>query len=83
LKNSAVVTKLGCDLQALSDFHLLLFLGRMDVLPMRTHMPAILKAVRDRDQELAMQFKRSEVWRTLEQLIATDTTTQRFVNIAN
>jgi hypothetical protein len=49
----------------------------MDVLPMRSHMPTMLKAVKERDEELAKQFKRHEVWRTLEQLIAADTSSHR------
>lgn len=57
-------------LDAMSDFHLLLFLYRMDMLPMKAQMGPLLEAVRTKDKTLANEWKNQEVWRTLEQLIS-------------
>lgn len=55
--------------QAVSDFHLLLYLFRMDMLPMKSAMSPLLNAVRTRDNTLALEWKKQEVWTTLETLI--------------
>lgn len=55
--------------QAISDFHLLLYLFRMDMLPMKSAMSPLLNAVRTRDNTLASEWKKQEVWTTLETLI--------------
>uniref|UniRef100_A0A8D8B3G5 Nuclear protein localization protein 4 homolog n=1 Tax=Culex pipiens TaxID=7175 RepID=A0A8D8B3G5_CULPI len=57
-------------LDAMSDFHLLLFLYRMDMLPMKAQMGPLLEAVRAKDKTIANEWKNQEVWRTLEQLIS-------------
>lgn len=57
-------------LDAMSDFHLLLFLYRMDMLPMKAQMGPLLEAVRTKDKTIANEWKNQEVWRTLEQLIS-------------
>ncbi|XP_038121849.1 nuclear protein localization protein 4 homolog isoform X2 [Culex quinquefasciatus] len=57
-------------LDAMSDFHLLLFLYRMDMLPMKAQMGPLLEAVRSKDKTIANEWKNQEVWRTLEQLIS-------------
>lgn len=56
-------------LQAVSDFHFLLYLFRMDMLPMKSAMAPLLSAVRTRDNNLALEWKQQEVWTTLETLI--------------
>lgn len=56
-------------LEAVSDFHLLLYLFRMDMLPMKSAMSPLLNAVRNRDNNLALEWKKQEVWTTLETLI--------------
>ncbi|KAJ6634631.1 Nuclear protein localization protein 4 like [Pseudolycoriella hygida] len=56
-------------LEAVSDFHLLLYLFRMDMLPMKSSMSTLLNAVRTRDNNLALKWKKQEVWTTLETLI--------------
>ncbi|XP_055539071.1 nuclear protein localization protein 4 homolog isoform X2 [Wyeomyia smithii] len=57
-------------LETMSDFHLLLYLYRMDMLPMKSQMASLLVAVRDKDKTEANDWKNQEVWRTLEQLIS-------------
>ncbi|XP_053697896.1 nuclear protein localization protein 4 homolog isoform X2 [Sabethes cyaneus] len=57
-------------LETMSDFHLLLYLYRMDMLPMKSQMGSLLEAVRDKDKTVANEWKNQEVWRTLEQLIS-------------
>lgn len=57
-------------LDAMLDFHLLLFLYRMDMLPMKVQMGSLLEAVRTKDKSAANEWKNQEVWRTLEQLIS-------------
>lgn len=58
-------------LDAISDFHLLLYLARMEMLPMKAAMRPLLEAVRRHDAAAALQWKRDEdVWTTLETLIA-------------
>lgn len=56
-------------LEAISDFHLLIYLYKMDMLPMRQHMSQLLEAVRTKDSNLAAMFRKEEVWKLLESLI--------------
>ncbi|XP_015608154.1 nuclear protein localization protein 4 homolog [Cephus cinctus] len=56
-------------LEAMSDFHLLLFIATMDMLPMKDHMAPLLEAIRTRNKEKALEWARSEHWATVEQLI--------------
>ncbi|XP_053976809.1 nuclear protein localization protein 4 homolog isoform X1 [Hylaeus volcanicus] len=60
-------------LEAISDFHLLLFIATMDTLPMKDHMMPLLEAVRDKDRQKAIEWARSEHWATVEQLISATT----------
>lgn len=57
-------------LDAISDFHLLVYLSRMDMLPIKDTMPELLEAIRQRDVDAVNLWKTQEVWRTLETLIA-------------
>ncbi|XP_075231078.1 nuclear protein localization 4 isoform X1 [Lycorma delicatula] len=57
-------------LNAVSDFHLLLYIAVMDMLPMREHMKPLLTAVRERDNDKVIEWSQSEHWATVEQLIA-------------
>ncbi|RZF33940.1 hypothetical protein LSTR_LSTR006322 [Laodelphax striatellus] len=57
-------------LTAASDFHFLLYIATMDMLPMKEHMDRLLEAVRNKDDELALEWSHSEHWATVEQLIA-------------
>lgn len=56
-------------LEAISDFHLLLYLYFMDMLPMKSAMNPLLEAVRTKNYAAAVQWKEQEVWSTLETLI--------------
>ncbi|XP_055602977.1 nuclear protein localization protein 4 homolog isoform X2 [Uranotaenia lowii] len=57
-------------LDVMSDFHLLLYLYRMDMLPMKSQMSTLLEALRTKDRTIVNEWKNQEVWRTLEQLIS-------------
>ncbi|XP_014665773.1 PREDICTED: nuclear protein localization protein 4 homolog [Priapulus caudatus] len=56
-------------LEAMSDFHLLVFLATADMLPLRGKMSPLLTAVRTKDADLAAHWCKSEEWGTVEQLI--------------
>ncbi|XP_015125165.1 nuclear protein localization protein 4 homolog isoform X1 [Diachasma alloeum] len=60
-------------MEAISDFHLLLFIATMDMLPMMEHMPELLEAIRTNDREKAAEWAKSEHWATVEQLISATT----------
>ncbi|XP_056638250.1 nuclear protein localization protein 4 homolog [Diorhabda sublineata] len=55
---------------AINDFHLLLYISTMEMLPMREYIEPLLTALRNKDKEAAEEWSRSEHWATLEQLIA-------------
>ncbi|KAE8740282.1 hypothetical protein FOCC_FOCC014213 [Frankliniella occidentalis] len=57
-------------LLAMSDFHVLLYIATMDMLPLREHMAPLLEAVRTGNSALASEWRHSEQWGTVEQLIA-------------
>lgn len=57
-------------LEAISDFHLLIYLYRMDMLPMKAHMQQLFEAVRTKNSNMANEFKNNNVWKELESLIA-------------
>ncbi|XP_012271520.1 nuclear protein localization protein 4 homolog isoform X2 [Orussus abietinus] len=60
-------------LEAMSDFHLLLFVALMDMLPMKDHMGPLLEAIRTNDRQKAIDWAHSEHWATVEQLISATT----------
>ncbi|XP_003399190.1 nuclear protein localization protein 4 homolog [Bombus terrestris] len=60
-------------LEAVSDFHLLIFIATMDMFPMKDHMMPLLDAIRTKDREKAIEWSRSEQWATVEQLISETT----------
>lgn len=57
-------------LGAMSDFHLLIYIAVMDMLPMQEYMAPLLEAVKNKDANAALEWSRSEHWSTIEQLIA-------------
>lgn len=57
-------------LTAMSDFHLLLYIATMEMLPMREYMAPLLQAIREKNVRAALEWSRSEHWATVEQLIA-------------
>lgn len=56
--------------EAMADFHLLVYLARMDMLPIKAAMPELLDGLRRKDVDAVNQWRSQEVWRTLETLIA-------------
>ncbi|XP_031788253.1 nuclear protein localization protein 4 homolog isoform X2 [Nasonia vitripennis] len=57
-------------LDAVSDFHLLIFFAFMDVLPLKNHMGPLLEAVRTQDRQKANEWSHSVHWATVEQLMS-------------
>nr|XP_018916452.1 PREDICTED: nuclear protein localization protein 4 homolog [Bemisia tabaci] len=57
-------------LAAVSDFHFLLYVATMDMLPMKDFMGPLLEAIRDKNNEKAIEWSQSENWATLEQVIS-------------
>ncbi|CAA9997563.1 unnamed protein product [Nesidiocoris tenuis] len=57
-------------LAAVSDFHVLLYISTMEMLPMKEHMGPLLQAVKEQDVIAATVWSRSEQWATVEQLIS-------------
>lgn len=69
-------------LSAVSDFHLLLYIATMEMLPMLEYMGPLFEAIKNKDADAAMEWSRSEHWATVEQLIAATNTSppnSRFV----
>ncbi|XP_076243670.1 nuclear protein localization 4 isoform X2 [Calliopsis andreniformis] len=60
-------------LEATSDFHFLLFIATMDMLPMKDHMLPLLEAIRIKDRQKALEWSQFEHWATVEQLISAST----------
>ncbi len=62
--------------QAISDFHVLFYLFTMDCfgIKMKTQMGKLLEAVRNQNKELAIEWKNSDTWSTLEHLLEANST---------
>ncbi|XP_066982321.1 nuclear protein localization protein 4 homolog isoform X1 [Macrobrachium rosenbergii] len=56
-------------LEAMSDFHVLVFVATMDMLPLREYIGPLLEAIKKKDRKAALDWKRSEHWATVEQLV--------------
>lgn len=56
--------------EAIDDFHLLIYIATMDMLPLREYLGPLLDALKNKDRTAASEWSRSEQWATLEQLIA-------------
>ncbi|XP_025206801.1 nuclear protein localization protein 4 homolog [Melanaphis sacchari] len=56
--------------ESISDFHFLLYIATMDMLPMKDSMAPLLEAIRSNDKQAVVEWSRSDVWATLEQLIS-------------
>lgn len=65
------LTKADIPMQAMSDFHLLLYLFGLDCFgtKLKTQLTPLLDAVRTQDKKLAEKFMRGDTWSTLEHLI--------------
>ncbi|XP_052784162.1 nuclear protein localization protein 4 homolog [Mya arenaria] len=57
-------------MEAVSDFHLLLYLATSDMLPLKERIVGLLEAVKTGDESLAHHFKKTEEWATVEELMA-------------
>ncbi|XP_040355758.1 nuclear protein localization protein 4 homolog isoform X1 [Ixodes scapularis] len=57
-------------LEAFSDFHLLLYLASLDIVPLKDTMAPLLEAVRTQNREMAQQWTTNEHWQTFEQILA-------------
>lgn len=57
-------------LEAMSDFHLLLFLASCDMLPLKATISTLFEAIKAKNEEIALQFKKSEEWATVEMMMA-------------
>ncbi|RWS30642.1 Nuclear protein localization protein 4-like protein [Leptotrombidium deliense] len=56
-------------LEAMSDFHLLLYLATNETLPFNEAIDPLLTAIKKNDREAAEEWKKSDKWATVEQLI--------------
>lgn len=56
-------------LEAISDFHLLLYIATMDTLPLKNHMKPLLEAIRTSNRRMADEWASSDQWATVDQLI--------------
>ncbi|KAK7111135.1 nuclear protein localization protein 4 homolog [Littorina saxatilis] len=57
-------------LVAISDFHLLVFLSTSEIIPVREKLGLLLDAVKNQDEETAHQFKKTEEWATVEEMMS-------------
>lgn len=57
-------------LDAASDFHFLIYISTMDMLPLKDFMCPLLEAVKTKDVGLAREWAKSENWATVEHLMA-------------
>jgi len=64
-------------LEAMSDFHLLIYIATMDTLPLKNTMDPLLEAIKTRNSQLAKEWARSEQWATVEQLIVANSNQSR------
>ncbi|KAG1669348.1 Nuclear protein localization protein 4 [Nymphon striatum] len=56
-------------LEAASDFHFLLYIAMMDVLPLFGSLGPLLQAVKSKNVDLANQWANEEQWETVKQLL--------------
>jgi nuclear protein localization family protein 4 len=66
-------------LSAVNDFHFLIYIATMDMLPMISVMDPLLKAIRDDDKKAALEWCKSDKWATVETLIAAQKPGKNFV----
>ncbi|KAI8796398.1 nuclear protein localization protein 4 [Biomphalaria glabrata] len=56
-------------LEAMSDFHLLMFLATSDMLPLKDKMDLLFEAVKNHDEVKAMEFMKTEEWATVQEMM--------------
>jgi nuclear protein localization family protein 4 len=52
-------------LRVASDFHFLLFLAGMDIVPIRNYLGPLLDAIRHRKADVAEEWAKSDFWQTV------------------
>uniref|UniRef100_A0A0B7ASG5 Nuclear protein localization protein 4 homolog n=1 Tax=Arion vulgaris TaxID=1028688 RepID=A0A0B7ASG5_9EUPU len=57
-------------LEAMSDFHLLMFLASSEMLPLKDKIDIVFEAVKNHDEKKAMEFKKTEEWATVEEMMS-------------
>uniref|UniRef100_A0A2R5LLL1 Nuclear protein localization protein 4 homolog n=1 Tax=Ornithodoros turicata TaxID=34597 RepID=A0A2R5LLL1_9ACAR len=57
-------------LEALSDFHVLLYLASLDIVNLKDTMAPLLEAIRNKDAAEAEKWTKNDHWQTLEQIMA-------------
>lgn len=55
--------------EAIADFHFLIYLTRMDMLPMKATIGPLLEAIRTENRADVLDWQQQEVWRTMESII--------------
>ncbi|XP_064627642.1 nuclear protein localization protein 4 homolog [Lineus longissimus] len=56
-------------LAATSDFHVLIFMTTCDMLPLKEKMGRLCEAVRNKDEDIAYHWSRTEEWQTVVHLL--------------
>ncbi|KAH9495810.1 Nuclear protein localization protein 4 [Bulinus truncatus] len=56
-------------LEAMSDFHLLMFLATSDMLPLKDKMDLLFEAVKNHDEVKALEFMKTEEWATVQEMM--------------
>ncbi|KAH3863869.1 hypothetical protein DPMN_026873, partial [Dreissena polymorpha] len=56
--------------EAMTEFHLLLYLSTTDMLPLKERIVTLLEAIKTGDENLAHDFKKTEEWATVEEMMA-------------
>ena len=64
-------------LEAMSDFHLLLYIATMDTLPLKSHMKPLLQAIKTTNRQMADEWASGEQWATVDQLILANSATRK------
>ncbi|CAL1529212.1 unnamed protein product [Lymnaea stagnalis] len=57
-------------LEAMSDFHLLIFLATSDMLPLKEKMDILFEAVKNHNETKALDFMKTEEWATVEAMMS-------------
>lgn len=56
-------------LDAIKDFHLLVYLSTMDMISFKNDLDELLRAIKAEDKRKVLEWSKNENWQTLEQLI--------------
>ncbi|XP_033108064.1 nuclear protein localization protein 4 homolog [Anneissia japonica] len=67
-------------LQAMSDFHLLIYLATFEMFPLKEHMELLLDAMKTQDKRLADEWSKGEHWSTLQHFMAAQAPSPTFTS---